>query len=275
MGGRNDSSKWRVQPVFSYLERENPLGWVRTLLGLAAFGGAGLGERESLARLDLDSPRVDFADATRVSEGRPNRRERSFAPSRKLLEWLIVNPKSRVPKRLSMDPAVASKRQRLIASSDGEAEREALNDFRKGGAAAEWCTFEGPTYPDVVIETREALIVVEGKFTEPGPTKHSTWMKVRHQMLRHLDGAFESRGERQRLFGLLIVEGELPDERVVPRVWSRAAEATRSSEAVRESLPHRPDEERREIRDAFLGVVTWQRIVQEFGLPPDLLRKRI
>jgi hypothetical protein len=125
-----------------------------------------------------------------------------------------------------------------------------------------------------VIETRGALIVIEGKSTEPGPTKHSSWMKLRHQMLRHLDGAFSERKENQQLFGLFIVEGDPPNVLDVPRVWLRAAEATRSPEAVAKSLPHRTEEECHELRDAFLGVVTWQSITQKFELPPDLLRPR-
>jgi hypothetical protein len=64
-----------------------------------------------------------------------------------------------------------------------------------------------------VIETPDALIVIEGKRTESGATIDTTWLTGRHQIWRHIDAAWEIRGRRQ-VFGFFIVEGEDPDGRL-------------------------------------------------------------
>jgi hypothetical protein len=70
-----------------------------------------------------------------------------------------------------------------------------------------WYIFEGTTRPDVYLETPDVLIVIEGKRTEREPTSHTEWMPRRHQLLRHLDCAWEVRGQRTVL-GFFIVEGQ-------------------------------------------------------------------
>lgn len=128
---------------------------------------------------------------------------------------------------------------------------------------------EGPTYPDVLLVTPDAMVVIEGKRTEAGPTTSTTWRVGRHQMLRHLDAAWEIRG-RRALYGFFVVEAE--DERgMVPRVWVDAASDTTSEAAIHASLPHRSPEERAGIAARFLGVTTWQAVVAAFHLDPAVL----
>jgi hypothetical protein len=129
-----------------------------------------------------------------------------------------------------------------------------------------WYVLEGQSQPDVYLETPELLVVIEGKRTESGPTTDTTWMPVRHQMLRHLDGAWETRGNR-KLVGFFIVEGAGgPDDMAVPQRWQIAAQETVAPSAIAGSLPHRSPEERHAIAAAFLGVTTWQRVCGAIGL---------
>ena len=128
-----------------------------------------------------------------------------------------------------------------------------------------WYILEGPTYPDVFIETEGALVVIEGKRTERGPTTKTTWMKNRHQMLRHIDCAFEIRGRRS-VYGFLLVEGNHESRGEIPEHWLAAADDTLSTEAVNGSLPHRSREEQKQISDCFLGVTTWQIVCDHFGV---------
>lgn len=79
-----------------------------------------------------------------------------------------------------------------------------------------------------------ALIVVEGKRTEPAPTTTMTWMARRNQIWRHIDEAWEVRGARQ-IFGIFIVEGDAGGH--VPRVWADGLDAARSEEALAASSP--------------------------------------
>lgn len=89
------------------------------------------------------------------------------------------------------------------------------------------------------------------------------WMEGRHQMLRHLDGAWEIRGGRQ-VAGFFIVEGDDASEEV-PAKWLSFARETVSPGAIAASLPHRGPEEQRRIATAFAGVTTWQRVCREFA----------
>ena len=215
-----DSSVTRVAPVFSALEKRTD-DWVAALLNLAA-EGAGFKER-AWAGLSLQNPRVRFADRG------ANRRELALQPPRRLLETLLERAQARPGQTLSKDPVVREKRERLL-KRDPEVMIEALRALNLNGRDSLWCRFEGPTYPDAVIETGDAMIVVEGKRKERGPTTHTTWMPVRHQMLRHIDGAWECRRGR-RVFGLFIVEGEAGGTSV-PATWRTAADTTRGHDAI-------------------------------------------
>jgi hypothetical protein len=191
-----------------------------------------------------------------------------------LLEWLIRNPA--LPKA-GMPPASAEtmrNRQRLL-DGDPAALNEALKGLATGRFEKMWYAFEGSSYPDAFIETPDALIVVEGKYTESGPTTKTTWMPERHQMLRHLDGAWEIRGKRS-VYGLFIVDGgESPNPLAVPVKWRAACANSAKAEVLETSLPHRKTvEERRAIADCLVGITTWQAIQHSFNLSPALLTTR-
>jgi hypothetical protein len=50
------------------------------------------------------------------------------------------------------------------------------------------------------------VILIEGKYTERGPTKRTSWMPVRHQMLRNIDDAWD-RSNGRRVVGFFLIEG--------------------------------------------------------------------
>ena len=57
-----------------------------------------------------------------------------------------------------------------------------------------WYVFEGQTSVDAYLCTSRYVVLVEGKRTESGPTTHTSWMEVRHQVLRNIDAAWNGRG---------------------------------------------------------------------------------
>lgn len=113
------------------------------------------------------------------------------------------------------------------------------------------------------IETSDLIVVVEGKRTEPAPTTDTGWMPGRHQMLRHLDCAWEIRGTK-RVAGFFIVEGDGSGD--IPDAWRKVVRDTVSSGTIALSLPHRSGEEQNAIVSCFAGVTTWQRVCREFGI---------
>jgi hypothetical protein len=108
------------------------------------------------------------------------------------------------------------------------------------------------------------MTVIEGKRTERQPTVCTKWMSGRHQMLRHIDCAWEIRGKRQ-VIGFFIVEGDGNDE-AVPSEWVDFARETISPSALASSLPHRGPEEQADIASCFIGVTSWQSVCRKFGI---------
>jgi hypothetical protein len=137
-----------------------------------------------------------------------------------------------------------------------------------------WYVFEGPTSVDAYLRTSRYVVLVEGKRTEPGATTHTSWMDVRHQVLRNIDAAWDIHGDRD-LLAFFAVEGEEPDPTSVPEVWQKAVESTVSEDALSGSLPHRSDDVQRQMAECFLGAVTWQAICREFSLPEETLINQV
>lgn len=248
--GEQDSSRTRVVPVFDRLYQSDPTGesWLPGLLRLPE-GGNGL----SL------SPGCRLA----IREHGWGRNEKPLEPPVALLSWLIRNPREPQSGELSADPTKQAKRRDWLGGSS-ERIREGLNLLRNNPANTDWHIFEGPSYPDAYIETDDLVVVVEGKRTERHPTTSTKWMKGRHQMLRHIDCAWEQRGRKQ-VVGLFVVEGNARSSEVSPE-WLEFSASTISPDAVSSSLPHRGPEEQRAIASCFIGATTWRRICQEFEI---------
>ena len=195
-------------------------------------------------------------------------------PPRALLRYLVEHPAPSIVEG-QMSEATRAKRRALLAGDQGVT-REALALLEQTPLRSKvWYVLEGQTQPDAYLETDECIVVVEGKRTEPEPTTHTMAMSGRHQMLRHLDCAWQTRGEKS-VWGLFAVSGGAgPDDVSVPDEWTKAATATVGSAALASSLPHRSDAERFAIASCFLGVTTWQAIRSEFELDWDKLPDRV
>ena len=250
-GGRYDSSKTRVVPVFDALRTRGD-DWIRSLIRLPEGGGR---------QPDLDGLDLVF------EEGFWGASERGLQPPHSLLDWLIENVKR--PVRSATHHPL---RERLF-DRDPDVIREAQRLLRSRGKTRGWYVFEGLTYPDAFLVTPSALIVVEGKRTEAGPTADTTWLKGRHQMWRHIDAAWEIRGRRQ-VFGFFVVEAEMGGTRA-PIVWQQAVRDTVDPAVLHASLPHRTTEERGHLATCFLGATTWQRLCEHFSLTEACLPETV
>jgi hypothetical protein len=248
--GEDDSTKTRVTPVFDELRRD-PAGhtWLGRLLALPEREGA------STSRIAAPPIRGSIRYGTDEIE---------ILPAIGLLRWLITNPAQlRPPRPVGKDEETRAKREELLSIEPSRVQAEALALLANGAPRSDWYVLEGPTRPDVYLETFDAIIVIEGKRTEAGATTHTTWLAIRDQMLRHLDGAWELRGDRC-VYGFLIVENATGLD--VPPHWNGVCDKTVSNKMLADSLPHRSAAERRAIADAFLGATTWQRVCKTFGL---------
>ena len=256
--GIYDSSRTRVAPVFGRLQCLDPSGksWLQRLLDLA--------NSRKAPRPQAGTSRL------RVAKWWP--REARLAAPPGLLQWLLEHveePQS--PKAWGRRPEVVANRRRIV-DRDATTVATAIQSLQARHASPRaWYVLEGPTQPDVYLDTAEAVIVVEGKRTETGLTTSTDWMRERHEMLRHLDAAWEHRQGR-RIYGLFIVEAEKDARSDEPSsVWHEAVELTVSDKVLNGSLPHRSLEERSQIAGALLGVTTWQALCYEFQMPHEVL----
>jgi len=260
-----DSTKTRVAPVFDGLFQRDPSGedWLSDLLSLPHEGHL------LSTRIAQDPGRIEEARWDSVADRRM--REAKLDPPSSLLSWIVRHLGEVRTDPISGDDRKAKLRRKL---RDGHPETvaKALVKLRSDPRPRAWYVLEGRSCPDVFLATSEAVIVIEGKRTERGPTTTTTWMPGRHQMLRHMDAAYEIAGQREVL-GFFIVEGGSKSE--VPPKWLDAAQQTFSSEVIRNSLPHRPEKERALIARGFLGMTTWQQVCDRCGLERDVLIERI
>lgn len=255
-----DSSRTRVGPVFGAIAAEvEDAQWARRLLDLAAGPGEQPWRDQDLRIIERHH---------HAPPGATTPKERGLAPPVALLAWLLDHFTR--PEDGNYGSGEVGKMRRLLAGRDPEVMAKARAGLARSPRGKAWYILEGPTSPDVYLVTPDALIVVEGKRTEAGPTRSTTWMAGRHQMLRHIDAAWEIRGDRA-VYGMFIVEA-MPGTEDVPELWRQAAKDTCSDAAILSSLPHRSSTDQEGIRRAMVGVTTWQRIVASFGLPHSVLR---
>lgn len=256
--GKNNSTDTRVTPVFSELLRRKCEGrtWLPALLALPM--------RERASTIRAATPPI-------IAPVRFGRNEVRLKPPIELLRFLVNNPtRLRPPVKETTSAATREKRKALLSANPKAVREEALALLGRRVAEKAWYVLEGPTQPDVYIETEDAVVVIEGKRTERDATTTTTWMAERDQMLRHLDGAWEIRGNR-RVYGFYIVEDDPAEGPDVPAHWQGVCAKTIASRTLSASLPHRSAAEQRAIASSFLGATTWSRVRSALDLPafPD------
>jgi hypothetical protein len=166
-----------------------------------------------------------------------------------------------------MSDATRQKRRLLLSKDEGVMEEGLRLLAADAHPSKSWYVLEGPSSPDAFFSTPNVIVVVEGKRTEAVSTTQTSWMSTRHQMLRHLDGAWETRSNR-RVFGLLIVEGKGEGDALdVPSEWKTMSDRTTDPAVLEQSLPHRSAHDRNGISAGYLGVTTWQQVCRTFGVP--------
>ena len=258
--GKYNSSLTRVVPVFDELMRQDPTGgaWIHRLLELPRHGACKLTASRGLSL--RDGPEG-------VSYGW-GQHEVALLPPLSLLRWLVRNADNTDIDRLRGSRSTIEKRRALL-HRDPIVMSEALELLNRRSKGRGWHILEGPSHPDAFLDTDEAVIVIEGKRTERGPTIGTTFMSGRHQMLRHMDCAWEIRGQRE-VYGFFIVEG--PE---VSSDWATFTTETVSDAALSSSLPHRTVKDREFIKRGFLGVTTWQEVCDALGLDRNVLIQEV
>ncbi len=158
-------------------------------------------------------------------------------PPAVLLQWLLEHPEALHSDRYSPEQV------------RGRLERVRAGTPRRGEDV-----FEGPSEPDVVIDTPAAVLVIEGKFTadiEAG----TAWWPDRDQIARGLDAALELAGSGRAPHFLLLTDDYVHQHTETPRpLYELLMPRYRGDPAfLAERLPHRSPGDLARLR----GCIHW------------------
>ena len=272
-----DSSKIRVNPVFSYID-ENENNWKQFLQWLA--------NNKFQGRF---SP--EFTQLMVYYSGR-GRHEFAIEPNAELLRFLVFKDEGIAALREDMKKKLSKKnnselsatekaRLELFAKETREKQRRrADNQFSKE------FFFEGKDYPDVVVITNSIVLIIEGKLTEPHLTTHTTWLNGRDQMIRHLDSAIACKVVKGHpffehdIFGMYVVGNGIDVDGHLTEGCDKSIELSGRHPHYnmenytylghewywRKALPQYAGNEAKmkAIAKCFLGYVTWNEIGRLF-----------
>lgn len=218
--------------------------WLGRLLS-AVPGAVRLGElRQSPGSLSMTL-------SVRGLSGRFGCFEYPVAPPAGLVRWFIDHPERLVwPQDAPMSPQTIRLRRALLSDdppgSRARAQQRALELLgARSVLSQEWWRFEDLVALDCLLMTDRLLITVQSGDTGPAAPA-SPWYPPRSRLVRTIEAARELAGERR--WGCLLI-GEEP---------LGGADALLDDDALEAAAPHLDARARLELREAFLGSLTWQ-----------------
>jgi len=255
-----NSSITRVRPVFKQLIHRSKTEWLTDILNLFPSEYA-----KSLAtNTGLISPEtVKFCLYNDKILGQKEYGidtielekcfEYSMEPSVNFLRWLIMNPNMLTwPKGMKYSKNTEIKR-RVLIGGDTEIKEKALAELFKCGSnksSKKWWAFEGFTEIDCLIETDSLILAVEGKRTEDGPSKSTSWYKNRNQIIRNLEVLQQK--AMNKPFAVILIDDKNDFKLTQKDIYL--------------GLPHMTVEERIDLITHYLGSVTWQKVCEATGI---------
>ena len=234
MVGPTNSKITRVQPVFSYLEKN---------------GGSDRPAR--LVEMAHDVAKIDNCGAINAVYLNP---ERKVLATAERLIWMLENAGMLAP----YDGRRWSELRKRLENRD--AVRKAIESLKAGKRRQTKFVLEGDTSADCLIECEHSLIWIEGKrFDWLAP--HTTWDVSRDQLARNVEAAWSLACEAKKEYRVLICH-EYPLKHHEDALLKGYRAGTWSA-----GWPHIPESERPELAKR-IGTLTWGEITGKWsGIP--------
>jgi hypothetical protein len=261
LGGAHDSSVTAAEPFFTPLFRRDASGstWLSALLAATPHGAERLDEF-------VDAPGwLQTQLAVPGASGRLACFEYPAAAPRRLLAWYVDHPEQLVwpadaEDRMSAETVLL---RRALIDDDPPGARsraqERAHDLlpRSSGLTPAWWRFEGLSKLDCVLITERLVVTVAveraGELSPATP-----WYPRRSSLVRNLEAA-RHLADGKRFASLVLSARPLPD-----------ATDEHLAHALPEAAPHLDELEQRELHDAYLGNLTWDRAAAAVGIElPD------
>jgi hypothetical protein len=213
--------------------------WLPALLQAAPRGVEALGE------LADDPGYLSISLSVRGVSGQMACFAQPVSPPREVLAWYVDHPDRLTwPPGAELTPEATVLRRALIHDQPPGARPRAQERARelmseRSVLSKEWWRFEERAELDCVLMTNRLVLVVEAAF-DGGHGPVSNWYPARTQLVRDLEAARALASEGRRWAALLLGEG--PSE----------------AEGLEAAAPHLDEAGRRELRDAYLGALSWE-----------------
>jgi hypothetical protein len=255
-----DPLSTRVRPFFEALFTRDASGgsWLSRLLAAAPYAGARLGEL-------AESPGWLVTPlAVRGANGRLACFDYPATPPRELLRWFIDHPdRLHWADADSVSPDAVRLRRALVLDEPSGSQARAQDRARdllatRSALSREWWRFEEPVVLDCVLITGRIVITVTGK-RDQGLRPATPWYPLRTDLIRNLEAARQLAGGRR--WGSLLIS-----DRPVPEATDAALAGS-----LAQGAPHLDDEGRGELRQAYLGNLTWEAASAAVGVPTSAL----
>lgn len=236
-----------VRSFFTPLLERDPSGrqWLGSLLRATPRGRDRLG-----AELLAEPGSLSMSLSVRGISGAMGAFEYPLSPSRGLTSWMIEHPQELtwVEEENASPQAISLRRALLLDDPPGsrsKAQERARELSRSRSVLSqEWWRFENLGTIDCLLMTDRLVLTVAAD--EPDPRAAVTpWYPPRHRLVRVIEAARELAADRAWACLLLCAEPiDLGEDVMGDRALAGAA-------------PHLPADERGELRDAYLGELTW------------------
>jgi hypothetical protein len=252
-----------LEPFFTTLFTRDAAGgsWLSALLAAAPYGVQRLGEY-------VQAPGwLQTQLAVRGASGRLACFEYPAAAPKRLLAWYIDHPDQLVwpGDGEAGTSAEAARLRRVLIDDDPPGTRSRAQDrahdllARSSGLTPEWWRFEEMTTLDCVLITERMVVSVQATRTDEPATP---WYPKRSQLVRNLEAA-RHLADGKRFATLVLSEPPLAE-----------ADDDFLDRTLPEAAPHLDELERRELRDAYLGNLTWDVACDAVGIPSGSLSER-
>lgn len=247
----------RVESLFGALLIRDAAGgsWFSSLLAATPFGQAQLGDLVQAPGW-LVTPL-----AVPTVRGRLGAFGYQSAPGRDLLRWYVEHPDRLTwPADAELSPETLRLRRALIHDDPPGAQARAQDRARelimsRPPFSEAWWLFEGVADIDCVLISNRLVLTIEA--VESGrPAPVTPWYPPRSRLVRTLEAA-RALAEHRRWASLLISEQPLPE-----------GSPEHLQHGLADAAPHLSEDERAELRGAYLGNLTWAQVEAAVGGVP-------
>lgn len=246
-----------AEEFFTPLLDRDPSGrdWLGSLLQAAPAGGR-------LGELAENPGSLSMGLSVRGASGRLGAFEYPVAPSSGLVGWLIDHPEALTwPEGAEMSPASERLRRALLFDDPPGARARAQQRARelmetRSIFSKEWWRFQELGWLDCLLMTDRVLVTIDAGQGDPRAPA-TPWHPTRSRLVGSIEAARELAGERR--WGCLLMT-ETPLEVEADLL---------SDQKLAEAVPHLGPADRRELRDGYLGNLTWAAASQAVQPVPE------